>query len=88
MILCRFCIEEALDPKKAKGKIVLCKFANFGSDSVVKGIGGVGIIIESDQFLDSAQIFMAPGTMVNSTIGETIDNYIHSTRYACKSMFL
>lgn len=76
----RFCVQDSLDPNKVKGKLVFCKLENWGSDSVVKGIGGVGTIIEDDQFLDAAQIFMAPGTMVNDTIGEIIDEYIHSTR--------
>ncbi|XP_062090204.1 subtilisin-like protease SBT4.14 [Humulus lupulus] len=78
----RFCFDGTLDAKKAKGKLVLCALANWGTDSVVKGIGGVGTILENDQFLDAAQIFMAPGTLVNSTVGETINDYIHSTRAA------
>lgn len=76
----RFCAEDSLDPKKVKGKIVFCQFRSWGTDSVIKGNGGVGTIVENDQFLDAAQIFMAPGTMVNSTIGESIDAYIHSER--------
>ncbi|CAL8122284.1 unnamed protein product [Prunus armeniaca] len=75
----RFCLQDSLDPSKVKGKLVLCKLENWGADSVVKGIGGVGTIIEDDQLLDAAHIFMAPGTMVNDTIGEIIDEYIHST---------
>lgn len=67
-------------PTKVKGKLVLCKLESWGTDSVVKEIGGAGIVIESDQFLDAAQIFMAPATIVNSTIGESMDNYIHSTK--------
>lgn len=76
----RFCIENSLDPVKVKGKLVYCKLEMWGTDSFVKGIGGIGTIVESDQYLDAAQIFMAPGTMVNSTMGDFIDNYIHSTR--------
>ncbi|KAK9058946.1 hypothetical protein SSX86_021563 [Deinandra increscens subsp. villosa] len=75
-----FCLENTLDPSKVKGKLVQCKLGTWGSDSVIKGLGGIGTIIESDVFLDTAQIFMAPATMVNSTIGETINKYIHSTR--------
>ncbi|KAI3756864.1 hypothetical protein L1987_56688 [Smallanthus sonchifolius] len=76
----RFCLENTLDPRKVKGKLVRCKLETWGSDSVIKGLGGIGTIIESDMFLDTAQIFMAPATMVNSTVGETISDYIHSTR--------
>ena len=69
-----------MDPKKVKGKIVFCKLAVWGVDSVVKALGGIGTIVESDLFLDTAQIFMAPATMVNSSKGKSITAYIHSTR--------
>lgn len=64
-----------------KGRLVYCTLGQWGSDSVVKGIGGIGIVVESEQYLDTAQIFMAPATMVNSTVGATIESYIHSTRF-------
>ncbi|KAH1106971.1 hypothetical protein J1N35_010739 [Gossypium stocksii] len=76
----RFCFDNTLDPSKVKGRLVYCTLSQWGVDSVVKGIGGIGTIVESEQYLDTAQIFMAPATMVNSTVGETIQNYIHSTR--------
>ncbi|GAY42057.1 hypothetical protein CUMW_063980 [Citrus unshiu] len=76
----RFCFGDSLDPKKVKGKLVYCKLGTWGADSVIKGIGGVGIIVGSEQFLDVAQIYMAPGTMVNVTDGDNITDYIHSTR--------
>ncbi|KAF5466901.1 hypothetical protein F2P56_016783 [Juglans regia] len=76
----RFCVEDTLDPIKVKDRLVYCKLGTWGTDSVVRGIGGVGTIVETDRFLDAAQIFMAPATMVNGTIGEFIDDYIHSTR--------
>lgn len=69
-----------MDPKKVKGKIVYCKLASSGADSVIKDLGGIGTILENDEFLDAAQIFMAPATMVNSTTGQRISNYIRSTR--------
>ncbi|KAI7737892.1 hypothetical protein M8C21_032156, partial [Ambrosia artemisiifolia] len=75
-----FCLENTLDPSKVKGKLVQCKLGTWGSDSVIKGLGGIGTIIESEVFLDTAQIFMAPATMVNSTVGKIISKYIHSTR--------
>ncbi|KAK0581224.1 hypothetical protein LWI29_011552 [Acer saccharum] len=77
----RFCIDDTLDPNKVKGKLVYCMLSSmWGADSVVKGIGGAGTIIESSQFLDASQIFMAPGTMVNDTVGNVITNYIQSTK--------
>lgn len=63
-----------------KGKVVHCKLGMWGADSVVKENGGIGIILESEQFLDAAQIFMAPATMVNSTVSNEVDKYIHSTK--------
>ncbi|KAL2477772.1 Subtilisin-like protease SBT4.14 [Forsythia ovata] len=78
----RYCIEDSMDPKKVKGKLVYCKMASWGADSVIKGLNGIGAIIEAEQYLDVAQIFMAPATMVNSTTGEKINDYIHSTRSA------
>ncbi|KAI3701128.1 hypothetical protein L2E82_45773 [Cichorium intybus] len=75
-----YCLEGTLDPSKVKGKLVQCNLGIWGSDSVIKELGGIGTIIESEVFLDTAQIFMAPATMVNSTVGENIRKYIHSTR--------
>ncbi|RVX01120.1 hypothetical protein VitviT2T_023544 [Vitis vinifera] len=76
----RFCIEDSLDPTKVKGKLVYCELEEWGVESVVKGLGGIGAIVESTVFLDTPQIFMAPGTMINDTVGQAIDGYIHSTR--------
>ncbi|KAJ6940286.1 subtilisin-like protease SBT4.14 [Populus alba x Populus x berolinensis] len=76
----RFCADGSLNPKKVQGKLVLCELGVWGADSVVKGIGGKGTILESEQYLDAAQIFMAPATVVNATVSDTINNYIHSTK--------
>ncbi|GFY99604.1 xylem serine peptidase 1 [Actinidia rufa] len=76
----RYCFEDSIDPQKVKGKLVLCKLGTWGIDSVVKGFGGIGAIIESEQFMDAACIFMAPATMVNTTTGDTVSKYINSTR--------
>ncbi|XP_022859412.1 subtilisin-like protease SBT4.14 [Olea europaea var. sylvestris] len=76
----RYCGKDAMDPKKVKGKLVYCKQSSWGADSVIKGLEGIGAVIETEQYLDVAQIFMAPATMVNSSAGKKIDDYIHSTR--------
>ncbi|KAH1044965.1 hypothetical protein AAZX31_09G244200 [Glycine max] len=75
-----FCYEGTLQPNKVKGKLVYCKLGTWGTESVVKGIGGIGTLIESDQYPDVAQIFMAPATIVTSGTGDTITKYIQSTR--------
>lgn len=69
-----------MDRNKVKGKLVYCELQLWGCDSVVKEIGGIGMIVESQQYLDAAQIFMTPGTMVNASVGDSIDKYIHSTK--------
>ncbi|KAI3449154.1 hypothetical protein Pfo_005819 [Paulownia fortunei] len=76
----RYCLENSMDPMKVKGKLLYCKLGSWGADSVIKGLGGIGTLIESDAFLDAAQIFMAPATMVNSTTGKRINDYMHSTK--------
>jgi hypothetical protein len=71
----------SLDPAKVKGRLVYCRLEQWGTDSVVKGIGGAGTILESDDFFfDTPQIFMAPGTIVNGTAGGIVRGYINSTR--------
>ncbi|KAJ9680826.1 hypothetical protein PVL29_019979 [Vitis rotundifolia] len=77
-----FCVEGSLDPTKVKGKLVYCKQA-IGTprvEFVVKGLGGIGAIAESNDFPHNTQIFTAPGTMINDTVGQAIDGYIHSTK--------
>ncbi|XP_061374058.1 subtilisin-like protease SBT4.14 [Gastrolobium bilobum] len=75
-----FCYEDSLEPSKVKGKLVYCKLGTWGTEAVVKEIGGIGTIIESEQYLNVAEVFMAPATIVNNSIGDIITNYIHSTR--------
>lgn len=76
----RFCLDESMDPTKVKGKIVHCILGQWGTDSVVKEIGGIGTILETGEYLDTAQIFMVPATMVNVSDGEKIEDYIHSAK--------
>ncbi|XP_073144431.1 subtilisin-like protease SBT4.14 [Henckelia pumila] len=76
----RYCLDNSMDPSKVKGKIVYCKLQAWGADSVIKSLGGIGTVIESDMFQDVAQIYMAPATMVNTTIGKKINDYLHSTK--------
>lgn len=76
----RYCTEDSMDPKKVKGKLVECKLSRWGVDSVINGLGGIGTVIESEQFLDASQIYMAPATMVNSSTAQIITTYISSTR--------
>ncbi|CAH9098083.1 unnamed protein product [Cuscuta epithymum] len=76
-----FCGNGSMAPAKVKGKIIYCKYgAELDADSVVKGLGGIGTVIESDNLPDTALVFMAPATIVNSTNGQFITHFINSTR--------
>ncbi|XP_013446506.2 subtilisin-like protease SBT4.14 isoform X2 [Medicago truncatula] len=76
----KFCAKGSLEPNKVKGKIVYCKFRTWSTEAVVKAVGGIGTIVEYDEFQDSPETFMAPATFVNRSTGQIITNYIQSTR--------
>uniref|UniRef100_A0A3N7GBW6 Peptidase S8/S53 domain-containing protein n=1 Tax=Populus trichocarpa TaxID=3694 RepID=A0A3N7GBW6_POPTR len=61
-----YCFVETLDKNKVKGKIVLCK---GGSDSDIKEMGGVGMIVASDDSLDTGFTLVLPAAIVNSERG-------------------
>ncbi|RZC72735.1 hypothetical protein C5167_048215 [Papaver somniferum] len=75
-----YCSDDSLDPKKVKGKVVLCELQSWGVDSVVAKAGGTGTLLDSSQNPDTAQIFMASGTVINETLTKMVKNYIKSTR--------
>ncbi|KAM7508718.1 hypothetical protein LguiA_019171 [Lonicera macranthoides] len=80
--LASLCTDDALDPKKVKGKIVQCNMSPEPGDYVIKKLKGTGVIIEMDDntYMDTAVIFMAPASYVNATVGHTLSRYITSTR--------
>ncbi|XP_059634070.1 subtilisin-like protease SBT4.14 [Cornus florida] len=79
-----YCVEDSIDPVKVKGKLVLCNLLLELPDSYIKSIGGIGTINNISGgilYNDGDQIYMAPGTTVNSTEAEPIsDYYLHSVR--------
>ncbi|CAK8542271.1 unnamed protein product [Lathyrus sativus] len=75
----KFCNSGSLGENKVKGKLVYC-IGSWGIEANVKEIGGIGAVIEYDSYPDVAQIFMAPATIVNHSIGESVTSYIKSTR--------
>lgn len=77
----RYCFSDYLDRKKVKGNVMVCKMGGAGVESTIKRYGGAGAILVSDQYLDNAQIFMAPATSVNSSIGDVIYGYVNSSRF-------
>lgn len=78
--LAKYCFSDYLDRKKVKGNVMVCKVAGGGAESTIKSYGGAGVILVSDQYLDNAQIFMAPATSVNSSAGDAIYRYVNSSR--------
>ncbi|KAL0846005.1 hypothetical protein Bca101_019251 [Brassica carinata] len=78
--LAKYCFSDYLDRKKVKGNVMVCKVGGGGAESTIKSYGGAGVILVSDQYLDNAQIFMAPATSVNSSVGDAIYRYVNSSR--------
>ena len=87
MRVCRYCLNNSLDPSKVDGRIVVCNHAQDVSESklaksrVVKAAGGVGMVLISE--LDKAMgvNFVIPGAIVGSKAGTTVLSYMNSTRY-------
>ncbi|KAL3624481.1 hypothetical protein CASFOL_031149 [Castilleja foliolosa] len=77
--LARYCQQDSMDPKKVKGKIIYCEDSR-GSDSVVKALGGVGTVIKTDTYLDTAFLYIIPSTVVDTANGEKLNQYINSTK--------
>uniref|UniRef100_A0A7N0T0V2 Uncharacterized protein n=1 Tax=Kalanchoe fedtschenkoi TaxID=63787 RepID=A0A7N0T0V2_KALFE len=76
----RYCAGDSLDPSKVNGKLVYCQGPSSFDDFVVKGAGGAGAIVGDMVFPESAEIFILPGAVVNSSTGQAVDRYINSTR--------
>lgn len=72
------CDVGTLSREKVKGKIVYCQ--GSGGDSVVRELGGVGTIMSSEIYPDTAMPTVAAGAYVSIKDGERIDKYINSTR--------
>eukprot|EP00252_Welwitschia_mirabilis_P014131 TRINITY_DN3116_c0_g1_i9.p1 TRINITY_DN3116_c0_g1~~TRINITY_DN3116_c0_g1_i9.p1 ORF type:complete len:762 (-),score=169.38 TRINITY_DN3116_c0_g1_i9:277-2562(-) len=83
----RFCLVGALDPKKVKGKIVVCLRGINGR--VEKGLavyvaGGAGMILCNPPDKGNevvADSHFLPATHLNAEDGQSVFNYINSTRH-------
>ena len=73
----RSCDYGGLDDNKVKGKIVLCKQA---TPKYIKEIGGIGMIISSQEHLDTGFTFSIPAANVDDNVAVKIDTYINSTK--------
>ncbi|KAI5417289.1 hypothetical protein KIW84_042048 [Lathyrus oleraceus] len=80
------CIEDALDPKKVKGKILVClrgETARIDKGVQASRVGAVGMILVNDE--DSANgviadLHVLPATNVGFADGSAIYNYINHTK--------
>jgi len=81
------CSPDSLDPKKVKGKIVIC-LRDEGDYRVAMGIsvleaGGVGMVVVNDEnFGDNIRVdpHLLPATHITYNAGTVLHSYIKSTK--------
>lgn len=81
------CSPDSLDPKKVKGKIVIC-LRDDGDYRVAMGIsvleaGGVGMVVVNDEnFGDNIRVdpHFLPATHITYNAGTVLHSYIKSTK--------
>ncbi|GLT73825.1 hypothetical protein SLA2020_456580 [Shorea laevis] len=82
----QLCKPDTLDPKKAKGKIVVClRGDNPRTDKGVEALraGAVGMILANDEINGNeviADAHLLPAAHISFTNGQTVYAYINSTR--------
>jgi len=65
-----------------KGRIVYCVGGTGTQDLTLKQLGAAGTIIVLEEEIDASFATVIPATFVEaSTVDETIDLYINSTKY-------
>lgn len=81
------CENRSLDPKKAKGKILVCRRSGkdrVNKDGVASSVGAIGVILvnnagfSTNDLLVDAQVI--PSSNVNLEDGSNILNYINQTK--------
>ncbi|CAN1333004.1 Subtilisin-like protease 3 [Linum perenne] len=89
----RFCAPGSLDSKFIKGKIVLCErggeIGRIEKGQEVKDNGGIAMILMNDQqsgFDTLADAHVLPASHVSFVSGQTIKQYINSTKSVAKAM--
>ncbi|XP_027349959.1 subtilisin-like protease SBT4.15 [Abrus precatorius] len=77
------CDYGTLRKDKVRGRIVYCTGGSGAQDLTIKELGGAGTIIGVDETIDTSYTTLIPGAFVEaSTVGNTIDLYINSTKNA------
>ncbi|KAL3323205.1 hypothetical protein AABB24_040362, partial [Solanum stoloniferum] len=83
-----FCIEGTLDPKKAKGTILVCHIGGspaFNKCTQATSVGAVGIVILNSAFFGNemyAEPYLCPATHISYSDGLQVSSYVNSTRKA------
>lgn len=82
-----FCIPGTLDPKKAKGAILVCHRGGspaFEKCTQATLVGAVGIVILNSAFFGNemyAEPYLCPATLISYSDGLQVSSYVNSTRY-------
>ncbi|KAK7378778.1 hypothetical protein VNO80_04225 [Phaseolus coccineus] len=77
----RGCDYGTLSKDKVKGRIVYCVGGTGTQDLTIKDLGGAGTIVVLEEEIDASFTTVIPATFVEaSTVDETIDLYINSTK--------
>lgn len=82
----QLCLEGSLDPRKAKGKIIVCLRGENGrveKGFVVLKAGGAGMILVNDKQHGSGTLadpHIVPAVHISYTDGLSIAQYINSTK--------
>ncbi|KAF8405614.1 hypothetical protein HHK36_010521 [Tetracentron sinense] len=80
-----YCLESSLNGTKARGKVLVCRYAESSLESklaksvVVKEAGGVGMILIDEADKDVAIPFVIPAAIVGRQIGDRVLTYINHT---------
>ncbi|KAH1224182.1 Subtilisin-like protease SBT3.6 [Glycine max] len=81
-----YCVDSSLNKTKAKGKVLVCRHAEYSGESklekskIVKKAGGVGMILIDEANQGVSTPFVIPSAVVGTKTGERILSYINSTR--------
>ncbi|XP_014521221.1 subtilisin-like protease SBT5.3 [Vigna radiata var. radiata] len=81
-----YCVDSSLNKTKATGKVLVCRHAEYSSESkleksrIVKQAGAVGMILIDEANQGVATPFVIPSAIVGTKTGERILSYINNTR--------
>jgi len=84
---CSYCVDSSLNKTKATGKVLVCRHAEYSSESkleksrIVKEAGAVGMILIDEANQGVATSFVIPSAVVGTKTGERILSYINNTRF-------